>query len=45
MDAQVLELLKQNDSHLFVNAAGRIECTLNGHAMPPRADVLAAFLA
>ena len=45
MEARVLELLAQHKGHLVVNAAGRVECTLNGHAMPARADVLAAFVA
>jgi len=45
MDSRVLELLTQHMDHLVVNAAGRVECTLNGHAMPARADVLAAFVA
>lgn len=44
MDEKVLELIATHDPYLIVNAAGKIECTLNGHAMPARADAIQAFV-
>ena len=44
MDDKVLELIATHDPYLIVNATGKIECTLNGHAMPARADAIQAFV-
>ena len=44
MDDKVLELIAMHDPYLVINAAGKIECTLNKHAMPARAEAIQAFV-
>ena len=44
MDDAVLSLIGAHDPYLRVNDAGKIECILNGHAMPARADAIQAFV-
>lgn len=44
MDDGVLELITAHDPYLKVNDAGKVECTLNGHAMPARVDAIQAFV-
>jgi hypothetical protein len=37
-------LLGQHEKHLTVLPDGRVKCDLNGHTMPPRLDVVRAFV-
>ena len=44
MDANVQDLLAAHDPYLVVNAVGKVECTLNGHAMPAKAEAILPFV-
>lgn len=44
MDAQLSQLLKEHAAYLLAEECGKIKCLLNGHTMPPRYDVVSAFV-
>lgn len=44
MDAQLQQLLEEQRPHLALEASGKVACTLNGHTMPARYDVVSAFV-
>jgi Surfeit locus protein 2 (SURF2) len=43
-DPSVQALVAQEAPSLRVTEAGRVECTLNGHSMPAREDIVRAFI-
>lgn len=44
-EAKALDaLLGEHEKHLTVLPDGRVQCELNGHTMPPRLDVVRAFV-
>lgn len=45
MDPQLQVLLESHAGCFRVEPNGKITCVLNGHCMPPRADVVAAYVA
>lgn len=43
-DPQLQELLQAHKDFFKVADNGKIECTLNGHTLPPRLDAVASFI-
>ncbi len=44
MDPQLQGLLDQHKQHLVIEENGKIKCLLNGHTMPPKLEVIQAFV-
>lgn len=44
LEPQLRELLEAHKDHFKLADNGKIECTLNGHTLPPRLDAVASFI-
>jgi hypothetical protein len=44
LDPQLQELLAPYKQHFALTEGGKLQCSLNGHTLPPRADALRPFI-